>query len=221
MIYQRRDQKLNIIGKRFGKLIVLERNFSKPSKSYYATHWTCKCDCGKTTSVHRSSLISGNTKSCGCLAIETARKLSTKHGMSFTKEYKAWRSMMDRCYKPKNVSYHRYGGRGITVCEEWLKSFDNFFKDVRYAPSPKHSLGRINNNGNYEPKNVRWEENFMQNNNKITNTFITYMRKTHSLTEWGNIYGFPRHIITWRYHKGWSVDRIFNTPIRHKKPHQV
>lgn len=91
---------------------------------------------------------------------------SGTHGMSYTKEYHAYRSMLDRCFRENNKKYHLYGGRGITVCDRWKHGFENFFSDMGYATTPKHSLDRINNDGNYEPSNCRWATDSQQNINR-------------------------------------------------------
>jgi hypothetical protein len=147
-------------GELFGYLTVLEeceRVLSKPSNKPLR-QFLCKCKCGNLKKVRLCSLKNGNTKSCGCLKIETDKKC--KHGFNkkgvVKKEYTAWQSMKDRCFNTNNQAYKNYGGRGLTVCDRWLESFENFLEDVGEAPSPKHSIDRINNDKNYEPGNVRW-----------------------------------------------------------------
>lgn len=143
----------DIAGQQFGKLTVIERD----SSAYQGVAtWFCHCDCGGKLSVSGASLRKGNTKSCGCLSLEKTTKRFTKHGKAKSPEHNAWRHMRSRCYNPNGRNYKNWGGRGITVCERWLESFENFYADMGDRPTPKHSLDRINVNGNYEPSNCRW-----------------------------------------------------------------
>jgi len=143
-------------GLRFGRLVVIE-----PSALQYGTsgiRWKCLCDCGKYTDVSGGKLQSGHTRSCGCLMVETCIKRSTKHGLSRSKEYEAWMGMKRRCYREDSRNF-TYKEKGIKVCDEWLNSFEAFYSYIGPSPenSSKWSVGRINNDGNYEPGNVRWE----------------------------------------------------------------
>ena len=145
---------MDLTGQKFGKLILIEKIVIK-----YRTYYKCKCDCGNELVVSHSNLQSGNTKSCGCLRKEIVLANRFKHGCSGyseTKEYRAWKDMKTRCYNPNYIRYNCYGGRGIKVCEIWLNDFQAFLDDVGFAPSPDHSIDRIDNDGHYEPGNVRW-----------------------------------------------------------------
>jgi len=112
----------------------------------------CKCICGTTKFVRESRLRNGKSTSCGC-ATYSNRKI--KHGRTRSPEYRSWEAMKNRCLNPKAHNFHRYGGRGINICTRWLK-FSNFLEDMRLRPKGT-TLGRINNNGNYEPFNVAWQ----------------------------------------------------------------
>lgn len=156
--------------KTFGRLTATGY-FRGPSGLY---KWSCKCECGKETIVDGWNLRSGHTQSCGCLQREStmaAKEASTTHGMSYTSEYKIWQNMHQRCGNEKHKSFADYGGRGIQVCKEW-KNFDGFFADMGLRPTLKHSIDRIDNDGNYEPDNVRWATHRDQNANKRENLVV-------------------------------------------------
>ena len=146
----------DITGKKFNRLLVLSFNSIKNHQSC----WLCKCDCGKEKIVRADTLKNGKVKSCGCLHdelfIKLNRKHSVTHNLSKSPEFAAWSNMKSRCINPKNHAYKHYGKRGITVCKEWLESFETFIKDMGFRPSVKHSLDRKDNNGNYTLENCRW-----------------------------------------------------------------
>lgn len=181
---------LNLIGKKFGRLTVLERIKTDGYFSY-----RCSCECGKTTVVKRTgTLTSGNTQSCGCLKDEETVNRSIKHGhrttTNTTSEYRTWVHIKQRCYNPQVKQFKNYGGRGIKVCDRWLESFDNFLADMGAKPSEKHSLDRFPNmNGNYEPGNCRWATDGEQAQNKRNNVRIDYNGQSMVLTEWARFFG--------------------------------
>lgn len=146
--------------------------------------WKCLCDCKKTCRVEAYSLISGHTKSCGCWSTEVKTRRFTVHGGSFTPEHWAWIQARARCFSKNHRWYHRYGGRGITMCEEWRNDFTRFLNDMGLRPSKNHSLDRINNEGDYEPGNCRWATRRQQNINKTNpgNRILTE-QQVHSIRE--------------------------------------
>lgn len=144
---------INLEGQRFGKLSVV--SFAGINKDHKAT-WLCKCDCGNSKIISGRSLRRGVTKSCSCIHKDQLRKRITKHNETYSLESMIWSSMKQRCLNKNNKSYSNYGGRGITICEEWKDSFATFLKDMGKKPFKDAQIDRINNDGNYEPSNCRW-----------------------------------------------------------------
>ncbi len=177
-----------LAGQVFGRLTVLHRTAKLPGTT--SACWLCQCTCGNQTVVVSRSLVHGDTKSCGCVRKEVTSARSKTHGKSRSKVYIAWLSMKDRCYNPNDTRYEDWGGRGITVCDRWLHSFENFLADMGEPPTPKHSLDRKETNGNYEPDNCRWATNHEQANNSRRCQYFTYEGETKTLSEWATFLGF-------------------------------
>jgi hypothetical protein len=167
------------------------------------------CDCGER--VHILITNWKRTASCGCYREETAGAQSVTHGMSGKPEYQAWRDMLNRCYRSETRRFERYGGRGIRVCAEWRESFEAFLRDV--GPRPEgYTLGRKDNDGHYEPGNVRWETREEQGRNKRNNVLLTYRGRTQCLKAWAEDLGVSHSFLRNRHKRGWSDERVLTEP---------
>lgn len=203
----------NFDGYRFGRLVVLrdEEDIISPNNNLSRVVLV-RCSCGVEKKVRLGDLRKGHTTSCGCLMVEKVKKSNTLHGKTKTPEYKAWHSMIRRCSDSSLHNYHRYGGRGIVVCDRWLKSFETFLKDVGVRPTPKHSIDRIDNDGNYEPGNVKWSTNEEQARNSTSARMITFQGQTKCLQDWADHLGIKRTTLRMRLDK-WSIHKAFTTPV--------
>lgn len=197
-------------GQKFGRWLVLERSHAN---SHYSYFWSCVCDCGTRRNVLQKSLLSGLSRSCGCLKREVASETSKKHGLSNTKEYKIWAGIKDRCHNPDTPSYKNYGARNIRVCQRWLDSFEDFMEDMGERPSPLHTVDRINNNEGYFPSNCRWATRKQQQRNSRQNRLLTYMGKTLCVAEWSEVIGIEDKVLRSRIERGWSVEKALTTPV--------
>lgn len=169
--------------------------------------WNCVCRCGKRAVVEGCSLRRGGSSRCKSCS---NRITATRHGKTKTKEYKAWRSMLQRCYYPKTNGFHNYGGRGITVCDKWLHSFEAFLGDVGMAPSSSHSMDRIDVNGNYEPSNCRWASVEEQNANKRLTKFYAINGITKTIRKWSDELGVNWRTVDSRWFRGIRDERLFS-----------
>jgi hypothetical protein len=153
-------------GEKFSLLTAVSFSHCDGRRSF----WNFHCDCGNDFETRIDSVKRGYTQSCGCLRIERVSAACKKHGESNTKMYKVWAGIKDRCFREGAHSFKHYGGRGITMCSEWAESYETFrdyiYTELGEKPSPQHSIDRINNNGNYEPGNIRWATQSEQRRNQ-------------------------------------------------------
>lgn len=182
----------NLVGNRYGRLVVLSVVDSEAGTDV-PTKWLCKCDCGNTTEVRGCNLKSGGTLSCGCLRREHSSKRAKRHGQTGTRLYVIWQHIIGRCTRKTDNAFKWYGGRGVTICAEWLNSFEAF-RDWAMANgyADKLTIDRIDVNGNYCPENCRWVSIAEQQRNKTNNTFVEYDGKCKTVGDWSETFGcFP------------------------------
>ena len=172
---------IDLTNMKFTRLTVLKKgNSTKTGQSM----WICECACGKIKTISGQSLREGITKSCGCLNTEMRLERITKHGMCRTSEYSIWSTMIKRCVNKNNKSFPDYGGRGIIVCDRWVNDFSAFYEDMGKRPTSKHSIDRIEVNGNYEPENCKWSTKTEQANNTRRNKLISAFGEIKTIAQW-------------------------------------
>lgn len=208
---------LDISNQRFGRLVALEIASNEKLKGNI---WKCICDCGNYIEIPANPLRSGHTRSCGCFHKDRARevakihrfgnKRATIHGLSNSPEYNCWEGMIQRCRNPKSNRYSSYGGRGIKVCDRWLK-FENFYSDMGSRPEGL-TLDRIDVNGDYCPDNCRWITNLEQQNNRRDNVLIEFQGKVQTIADWSRELNLTYSILRGRLDRGWTVEKAFTTP---------
>ncbi len=172
----------------------------------------CQCECGTIRIVASGTLTGGHSRSCRCG--NAKRKGDPKKQ---TPEYRTWVSMRIRCKYPHLKGHRNHAGRGIKVCERWENSFDAFFEDMGNRPSPKHSIDRINNDGDYEPGNCRWATRKEQANNTRMNVLVTLNGKTQTFSQWCEELNLNVITAYARFRKGWTLEEALTTPIDVKK----
>lgn len=206
-------KKVNIIGKRFGRLVVVEQAERKSSNG--TLYWKCICDCGKSKEIRGTNLTSGATTSCGCYNKEIISKDNPKYKR---KLYYIYRGMLDRCNNKNNKHYSNYGGRGIGVCDEWniYENFEKWALENGYAKGLW--IDRIDNNSDYNPTNCRFCTPKEQQNNKRTNVIISIGGVEHTIQQWSDISGIKRATIERRYKLGWNPEDLLK-PIDVSKSH--
>ena len=194
----------DLSGQTFGRLFILEQaGIRRLASGKTVASWLCRCECGAELVRSRASLQAcarqGIVSSCGCASA------AVTHGMSKTPEYNCWKAIQSRCTNPNSLIWHRYGGRGI---ECRFNSIHDLIAEIGPRPSIDYSVGRIDNDGHYEPGNVRWETDEQQGGNQSTNIRLTYEGETMTLLAWSKRRGIPAPTVYWRYHRGWTPAKI-------------
>lgn len=209
---------IDMTGQKIGKLTVLKYLGTKGKGAL----WLCKCDCGNECKKYGGQLRKMLGVSCGCdtrqkqidIAHRTIAK--TKHGDCFSRLYFVWLDMRARCNNPKDISYHNYGAKGVTVCNEWMHDYLNFKKWALkngYNPDAKRgecTLDRIDNSKGYGPNNCRWVNARVQSNNRKNSYRIEYNGEIHTASEWSEITGIPQGVIYARRKAGWGPEKILS-----------
>lgn len=190
------------IGDRYGLLVVLkhEGTYLDGKQSKYL----CQCDCGNTKVVWRTSLVNG-TDSCGCLTKDKLHMRHLTHGQSHMRVYKVWAAMKDRCLNRNNTHYAEYGGRGISVCQRWLHSYENFIEDMGDR-QPGMTIERLNNSLGYDPTNCVWATRKQQQNNRRACRMITVGGVQKTLMQWCEMAGIGYTTVRGRLLRGWSPE---------------
>lgn len=185
---------LDLKGKKFHKLLVIE----KVQNQKHKTMWKCLCDCGRITFASTSNLNANRVKSCGCLRNEKLIERSTSHNQRHTNLYEVWKTMKQRCFNPNNKVYKNYGGRGITVCDDWKDNFTSFYEwSMENGYKQGLTIDRIDNNSHYCHQNCRWTDRITQANNSRWNKHITIDGKDDTLANWLRFY----NIKYYKYYK--------------------
>lgn len=199
----------DLTGQRFGRWTVRCRDYSRGQKQRKA-YWICDCDCGNTKSIRGTALVCGNSKSCGCFRIENGKNINLKHGDTGSRLYETWNNMKDRCFNTRHKFYHDYGGRGITVCNEWKNSYEEFKKwALANGYADNLTIDRVNVDGDYEPNNCRWTTMKVQSNNRRSNSFLEYDGKRLTYSQWEEALGLRKRILTGRVKRGMDIEEAF------------
>jgi len=210
--YTTRKTRIKILtGKRFGRLLVIGHAGSIKNR----VHWHCLCQCGNGCTVQAGNLIEHNQTSCGCWKNEKTSRRARSHGESAggkrTTEYSTYKGAKNRCNNPNDLSYARYGGRGI---EFRFNSFPEFLAVVGRKPTPQHTLDRIDNDGHYEKGNLRWATRKEQNRNTRQNHFLTAFNETKCIADWSDTFNINDALIVPRVNLGWCNECAISIPSR-------
>lgn len=203
---------IDLTGRRFGRLVVLKRGNNDSSGG---PAWVCICDCGNTKVVSGSELRRGRTQSCGCLQKGIVTKNNFRHGEAREHLYTIWQAIKQRIYTKNSKHYKNYGGRGLTICEEWDKNYLAFKKwAIESGYSDGLTIDRIDNNIGYYPENCRWVNRKTQANNRRTNHFLSFHGEIKTISEWAETVQINKNTIIGRLTRGWSVERALTEPVK-------
>lgn len=202
----------DLSGKKFGRLTVIEH---KGSDKKNQSLWRCVCDCGNEHITTGHQLIRGACKSCGCLKNELSSERLKKHGGSRSRLYRIYEAMKQRCYNENHNHYKNYGGRGISVCDEWKNSFEAFQRwAIHNGYNENLTIDRININGNYDPQNCRWITNFEQQQNRTNSHIVKYKGEKFTISQLARKSNMKPNVIERRLKSGWDIETAINQPIR-------
>jgi hypothetical protein len=188
------------------------QSFNRSENSH--RFWNCVCDCGVQRAIREDGLLHGTVRSCGCFKSDKTRERTITHGLSKSRTYRRWLSMKDRC-RPDATGKARlnYVLRGITVCDRWLHSFENFLADMGECPVGME-IERRNNDAGYSPDNCKWATRLENQHNRRVSINVTFNGKTQTLKQWAVELGLRYVTLIYRIKIGWPVERAFTTPGR-------
>lgn len=199
---------------RFGRLVVIRELLPMGNGRLFE----CLCDCGKSTPVSLKSLRNAGTKSCGCLQREHAKRVNRSHGLYKSRLHSIWMNMKQRCYNINAPHYPNYGGKGVSICDQWRNDFKAFYDWAVSSGYEDHlTIDRKDFKGDYEPSNCRWITLQEQNLNTSRSRNVTYSGKTMTLKEWSDVTGIKYKTLAQRLDNGLPVDRALSEPNRKGK----
>ena len=209
---------IDLTGKRFGRWSVIR--YIGYNRSNGAI-WECECDCGTIKNVIGKHLRNGNSISCGCYHSDELSKRLTTHGKTNTRIYWIYRQMKYRCSNPHHCCYNIYGGKGITVCDDWANNFESFYNwSMEHGYTDELTIDRIDSSKGYDPSNCRWVSYKVQNNNTSRNVRYTINGETKTISEWCDIYNVPLNRVYNRTKElGWDIEKALKTPLIEKYSH--
>lgn len=195
-------------GCRYGNLTIL-----KEVKNQKTRRFVCRCDCGKYTVKRGDTMRNGSAKSCGCLQIKNSLDAHLKHGFGNHPLYKVWNTIKQRCFSVKRRDFHRYGGRGISICKEWADDFNTFYKWAVYSGYDKGlTIERKDNDGPYSPDNCIWADRTQQANNRRTNRVVFFEGNYLTIAQWSRLFNINQHALRQRIDSGWPIEKALKQP---------
>lgn len=231
---KRGSRAVDLTGRRFGRLTVLKDSGRRSNAKIL---WDCVCDCGKTKAVQSTALLHGVTRSCGCLQRELAKARAERPGDCGTPQvvvathrrssepiYAVYQAMVARCYNPNSTGFHKYGGRGITVCDEWRGQggFERFLADMGEPPSPSHSIERVENGGPYSPSNCVWATKRQQSRNRRNSLRVLYQGRMRLLIEIAEEVGVAYKVLHKRIkYQRLTIEQAVSKPLRSRHSKKV
>jgi len=205
-------------GDKIGKLTFIKEDFHQKEVTGFQKYRmvVMECFCTRRFITRLSSIRNGKTISCGCTRRDGLLKIITTHNMSKSSEYASWEAMKSRCLNSNNIFYHNYGGRGITVCKEWL-DFKKFYIDMGNKPDSTYSIDRVDVNGNYELSNCRWASKNIQDRNKRNSVYLIYKNKKYILTDLAKKFNLNQQTLKSRLNKGMELEQALTKPYKYTK----